>query len=204
MVGVAFLCAVLVVTPRAANVFGVSILRISDRFSSLTQGASLFEDQSLRIRLAESHVANEAFSHSSAFGEGPGHTYSFTSPVSGVTKIFSFTLDTPLLYPAKFGVVGVAILLVLIVSFIRVLRKLNRLPSVATAALIGFAMIGLCRTLVLSPALEDKGFTLGFLLLLTMSLSTLKSTQTPPSTGKDSAHAAEPHVSDASEASVGR
>jgi hypothetical protein len=76
-------------------------------------------------------------------------------------------------FPAKFGIVGLAVAAFLIscwVSFLRSLCSFNH-PRTETLALIGFAVVAIPGAFLVAP-FEDKGFTLGLILVLTLALRT--------------------------------
>ena len=115
------------------------------------------DDQSFQIRTNSYALARERFSDSIWLGGGPGHAYP-----NGL-----FTLDTPWMLPAKFGVIGTAALLLYlgcIVISVRSCRNLSGpLPAYAlargwSAILVGATPFG--------PWVEDKGFGVALSLLL--------------------------------------
>ncbi len=170
IVSAVLLASAVTLVPHVASILGVDTARLSGRFASLTNVSSLTQDQSVRIRLAVSQAAEDTMHVYPVFGAGPGHVFPWTSPLTGITHADSFTPDSPLIYPAKFGYAGVGVLVLLIFALGRFMASANREPSIERSALIGFAVAGLAWALLISPVIENKGFVLGFMLLFTLAL----------------------------------
>jgi hypothetical protein len=120
------------------------------------------DDQSLQIRVRSYALARERFLDGPWLGGGPGYTYP-----NGL-----YTLDTPWMLPAKFGIVGtLAILLYLgcMLVSIRNCRSLTEpLPVFATARGWGLILIGVTP---FGPWVEDKGFGVAISLLMAAILA---------------------------------
>jgi len=183
---VALFLVVNVLVPRLAGTFGISTQRISDRFSSLIDSSTFSRDQSLRIRLTVARVAWHTLEESPLLGSGPGHVFTWKDPITGTTRADNFTLDTPLVYPAKFGYGGLALLVLLMFAYGWAFRGLHRTRSIEANALMGFGVVAMGWTLLIGPAVENMGFVLGFLMMLTMSLARLPSARTSPLQAPDS------------------
>jgi hypothetical protein len=126
--------------------------------------------QSTNERVAQARVAFDTFRSNLIFGVGPGYMFEWTDEFD--LKHSSFNLDTPVAYPAKFGLVGMLGLGAYLLSI--GLFLLRREPSVAwrVGAVSLFALAAVWTvTLPLTLPFEDKGFSFGFLLLLALSTS---------------------------------
>jgi len=122
-------------------------------------------DGSLRERVAQYGVAWDLFVTSPVVGVGLGHPFEWTR-VDGTIRR-DFTADTPLILPAKLGLIGVAWLAFFGVVWIRFLRQLWH---AAGATIPGIAMAGWAAIVAVlawgSFVLEDKGFSYALMLLL--------------------------------------
>jgi hypothetical protein len=128
-------------------------------------------DASYIDRQAQAHVAARVFSSNLVFGAGPGTNFDWT--VRGVGKRSGFILDSPLDFPAKFGLVGLLALATILLSygsFVKSAVRINH-PRTETLALTGYAALAFANSF-LTNILEDKGFSLGLLLLLALVFRT--------------------------------
>jgi hypothetical protein len=84
----------------------------------------------------------------------------------------SFSIDTALSIPAKFGIAGIAAVSIWLVGYLSVLRNLARTPQIIVirGALIGL-LVGAVLWSPLGSPFEDKGFSYGLLLLLSLGLA---------------------------------
>lgn len=145
-------------------------------------------DPSMRERVAQYWAAWALFASSPIVGVGPGHTIEWTN-VSGQLES-GYAADTPLVMPAKFGIVGVGVFVGFAVAYWRTVRiALSRdRRSPITLALIGYGVWAIA-TLPLGFLVEDKGASLGLILLLALALGsgttdsavTLRTASPPPS-----------------------
>jgi O-antigen ligase len=163
---------VLLVTAAAAysviEVTDASTSVISDRIDTLKETGTS-RDASYSDRQAQSDAALEVFSASPMFGGGPGTYFNWT--VANGEKRSAFLLDSPMSFPAKFGIVGLGVLVFLVMcyaSFFRSVFRLNH-PSPETLALTAYAAVGVAVSFLTNP-LEDKGWTMGLILLLALVL----------------------------------
>jgi hypothetical protein len=163
-----------VITPsiitRYGTALGIDPNVVVERLASVTDPSSLRSDPSILIRATQNETAYERFAMRPVLGAGPGIRFTFGHPITHERVDSGFTLDSPLVFPAKFGIVGVVALLLLIGGYASLFKKLRKAPNVAATALVGFAVVQLVRTIAIGSAIEDKGFTFGFLLLLALSL----------------------------------
>jgi hypothetical protein len=157
--------------------FGIAALNVSDasrdalakRVALLSSTADRTEDTSFRERLHQSEVAWASFRSAPFLGNGPGTTVDWRT--TDRKLVSSFTLDTPLTLPAKFGLVGIAAILFVIHRYWIFLRRLRRpeLPGVASLALFGYIAVVFLTALILA-VFEDKGTSFGLILLLALAL----------------------------------
>jgi hypothetical protein len=105
-------------------------------------------DGSYAVRSQSYHRAMEAWLAHPWFGTGPGHIYGQT-----------FTLDTPVLVPAKFGVFGACMIGIFLVSILVAVSRSGRRWGVRPAhnGVRGFAVVVVAMT-PFGAVIEDKGF----------------------------------------------
>lgn len=138
---------------------------IGDRIQSI--GSAIAEpgsDASFSERIAQTQAAWDVFKDRPLVGSGPGHMIEWTSASQGPQV--GFTLDTPLLYLAKFGIIGVAVLAWLVAVYLATLRHYRSGgPAITFLTLAGFATVFVIAGLLNSP-FEDKGLSFATLLVL--------------------------------------
>jgi O-antigen ligase len=124
-------------------------------------------DASYVDRQAQTHAASEVFHAHPFFGAGPG-TY-FSWRVTNGQKRSDFIVDSPMDFPAKFGLAGVAIVLLLVFQYGGFLRRSLRFnhPRTETLALVAYATMTIINSFLTNP-FEDKGWTLGLVLLIAL------------------------------------
>lgn len=152
-----------------AATFGPSVL--GDRFGSLPVLVSNpASDPSINERVAQYEAAWALFVSSPIVGVGPGHSIDWVD-VSGYPQT-GFTADTPLVMPAKFGLLGILVFLGAAVAYGSTVRTAWRRDrrSVITLALVGYGawtIVGL----PLGFPIEDKGTSLALMLLLALAFA---------------------------------
>lgn len=142
---------------------------LGDRFGSLPILVSNpASDASVQERLAQYGAAWALFVASPIVGVGPGHAIEWVD-VSGYRRA-EFTADTPLVLPAKFGLLGVLVMLGIVYAYVSTGRTaLRRNPgSAITLTLVGYGVSTLVG-LPLGFAVEDKGASLALMLLLALA-----------------------------------
>jgi hypothetical protein len=145
--------------------------RLRERFTTVLEPSNLPSDQSFQWRAQQTRAAAAVWSQHRVLGAGPGHLFRWINPLSGEVHADAFTLDSPLVYPAKFGWVGVILLGALFFAYAGVLRhRVRAVPTVPIIALIGFGAVEALASLLLGSRIEDKAFSFAILLLLAMSL----------------------------------
>jgi len=124
-------------------------------------------DASYLDRQAQTHAASEAFHAHPFSGSGPG-TY-FSWRVTNGGKRSDFITDSPVDFPAKFGLAGLAVVLFLVFQYWGFLRRSIRFnhPRAETLALVAYAIMTIINSFLTNP-LEDKGWTLGLVLLIAL------------------------------------
>jgi hypothetical protein len=157
---------------------------ISERISVLKATGNRRSDGSYADRLAQSDVAKKVFYANPIFGAGPGTSFEWRA--TNRTRHSSFILDSPVSFPAKFGIVGLAAVAFLFLSYVSFLRAAFRFnhPRVETLAVTAYAALGIAGAF-LWPPLEDKGYSLGLILLLALVLRTSDGPASPRVTQAD-------------------
>jgi O-antigen ligase len=125
-------------------------------------------DQSLKERVAQYRAAWELFVSRPILGVGPGHSIDWVDS-SGQPRT-GFTADTPLVLPAKFGLVGILVLSGAAVAYgltVRTALRRDR-QSVVTLTLVGYGAWTVV-SLPLGFPVEDKGASLALMLLLALA-----------------------------------
>jgi hypothetical protein len=144
---------------------------VTDRLGSIP---SLVEnpasDPSMRERVAHYRAAWELFASSPLVGVGPGHAIEWRN-VSGEVQT-RYVADTPLVMPAKLGMAGVVVFVAFGISYWRTVKRAvsRHRRAASTLALIGYGVWTIV-TLPLGFLVEDKGASLGMILLLTLAFT---------------------------------
>jgi hypothetical protein len=130
-------------------------------------------DQSLQERLTQTKVAWHTFVGSPLEGVGPGYDFQWTRTSKKVVD--AYTMDTPLIYLAKFGLLGLVPLVLFIAAYLRLTLELWRRRQEARIeylAVVGFALVLAVLSLQGSP-IEDKGASFALILVLALGLRAL-------------------------------
>lgn len=127
-------------------------------------------DASIRERIAQYQSAWALFLESPIVGVGPGHPIEWVD-VSGFHRN-DFTADTPLVMPAKFGLIGILVFAGFVYAFVVLsaasLRRLGRTRLPLT--LVGYGIVA-ALGLPLGFLVEDKGASMALMLLLAVTLT---------------------------------
>lgn len=130
---------------------------ITQRIAAALAAVQNGDDQSLQIRDASYAHAQEVFFAHEWLGIGPGHIY----PEG------SFTLDTPWLVLAKFGIIGTAVVVVYLFTIAWSIRRLRVIFGYSEMQTVAR---GFCAVLVVmvpfGPWTEDKGTALTLMILV--------------------------------------
>lgn len=146
---------------------------LKDRISLVKLSGNSQSDASYNDRVKEGKVAWSVFRSSPIFGVGPGYSFSYVPQGSQVPNI-GFQLDTPLTFPAKFGIVGLFVAAFVATRFWSFLRRMARLaPDIPYLALAGYLGV-VAGMSFLSPPFEDKGFSYGLILALALVLKSAR------------------------------
>ncbi|MEP7081427.1 MAG: hypothetical protein ABI841_00470, partial [Chloroflexota bacterium] len=94
------------------------------------------------------------------------------------------TADTPLVLPAKLGILGLAWFVLIVVAWVRFVRRLRRTAGVTIPGLAMTAWAAIMVPLAwIGPAIEDKGFSFSLMFLLALGFIEIEraagSTQPP-------------------------
>jgi O-antigen ligase len=158
-------------------VIGLGVLRMANANEEyLTKRISIFKstgsssDASYIERRRQTHAAWEVFKSNPVLGSGPGTVFEWET--IDRKSAADFLIDTPLTFPAKFGLLGLAILVFIIRQYWLFMRGLirGREATAGYLGLVGYLAIVVLSAIALSP-FENKGFSFGLMLLLALVLS---------------------------------
>jgi O-antigen ligase len=165
------------VTVTATLLFGVAFIGIGGadtdflqkRLEILRATGDTSEDASYNERREQTKIAWDRFESAPILGAGPGTTFEWKTQ-DGLRVSSSF-LDTPLVFPAKFGLLGLAVFAFVIAKYWSFLRRLRRVEEVGIGqlALTGYLAVVLAITPLVLP-FDDKGFSFGLILVLALAL----------------------------------
>jgi hypothetical protein len=150
--------------PSVPNVLG-------DRYGSLPGVVgNLGSDASYKERVAQYQAAWALFVSSPVVGVGPGHSINWVD-ISGYRRT-GFTADTPLVMPAKFGLLGILVFLAAAAAYSLTTRTALRRyrGSGITLTLVGYG-VWMIFSLPLGFPIEDKGASLALMLLLALAFA---------------------------------
>jgi hypothetical protein len=148
-------------TFAALSAAGFSLGDAWDRLATITQ---IGEDEaSLEERRIQQSLAWDDVREAPALGVGPGVERDVPRPTSGIVTR-QITLDTSLVVPAKWGILGSAAVVLVLWRWWSLLRPRRSAPTVWGVAVIGLAPWFLAQS-VLAPLVEDKGFPMVLVLL---------------------------------------
>jgi O-antigen ligase len=143
--------------------------------------ASPERDRSVRERVTQYLLAWDLFASSPIVGVGLGHPFAWVRIDGSVGS--DFTADTPLILPAKLGILGLAWITLLALAWFGFVLRIRR---AAGATIPGLAMIGWAAVLVVLAwsgfPIEDKGFS--FALMFLLALGFIQIEQTHPGGGR--------------------
>jgi O-antigen ligase len=173
-----------VALPVLAIVVGLSlqsILRASDadadqlqRRLALLLSTGGRNDQSFRERLSQTEAARDVFAESPVLGAGPGVKFEWFDSLGD--RFVTPSVDTPIGFVSKFGLLGLVWIVIVFASWIvfyRQLRRRGRDPTPPQLALVGFGAVVVGHSFLL-VSIEDKGLPSALLLLLALALVDLR------------------------------
>ena len=127
-------------------------------------------DPSYVERLGQTAAAWETFRSAPIIGTGPGKPIVWTNALTNEVSE-STTIDSPVSYLAKFGVVGLIAFGYLVVGYLAALRRFRvhtEGPTIIQLTAVGFGAVVAASSLLHNPY-EDKGFAIGLILLLAVA-----------------------------------
>lgn len=147
------------------------------------------QDQSYDFRSLQYAAATDRWEARPWLGGGPGYLYRADS-LFGVNSTAAeraevFTLDTPVVVLAKFGVVGTVLLLAYLIAVFRGVAACRRGPAPAFTAARAFAFV-LVALVPFGASLEDKGASIAIALMVAVAAATGRE-QRVASVGDDAA-----------------
>ena len=177
--GVATVAAIGVLLPVAGALFSSKSF-VSDRLASivtfLTNDVS--QDYSGAIRERAYAYAGQIYLENPFFGQGLGEFFPNPNPGS---RMLNFSLDTPLMYPAKFGLFGTVVLFVSLALIVYSLVR--RMPGepwlLESTAVRGATLFWVC-LLPFGATTEDKGFSVALALSLALVGAAAVAGHSPP------------------------
>lgn len=176
--------AALLVFLGAEGVVGVTNANreaLAARASLLFSTGERRSDRSYIDRLAQTSAAWELFRSSPIVGVSPGTPIVWSDSFRVLQE--STTVDSPVSFLAKFGLLGLIAAGFLVVGFVSMLKRLRArtvTPTVIQLALLGYGAVVVGLSLLHNPY-EDKGFAMGLILLLALAArEAADSTRTHP------------------------
>lgn len=152
---------------------------IGDRLGSI---ADLLRDptsqQSVQERLSQTRVAVEALLAHPVFGLGPGTNIAWVDS-SGRNQA-GYYLDTPIMFEAKFGFLGFAVLAAWAGCAVASLRRLVHVAgwTPETLALFGYGTLFAAASF-LGPPMDDKGASFALVFILALATGAASAVPSP-------------------------
>ncbi|WP_143670795.1 hypothetical protein [Streptomyces sp. OV198] len=169
-VGAPTALATVALFPALTFVLSIDSTFLSQRLDTMRQvlGGNLAADQSFQLRALSYAQAQQRWLEHPWLGGGPGYMYGD----------IGFSLDTPWMVPAKFGVAGAAVLLWLLASIALGIVRNRQQPNPIHAAGRAWT-VALVALLPFGAWVEDKGTALAMTLLVATSVSTARRSEVP-------------------------
>jgi O-Antigen ligase len=165
------------VTVIATLLLGVAFIGVSgadtevlqERIEILEATGKTSGDASYNERRTQASVASDRFESAPFLGVGPGSTFEWRTH-DGIL-VSSSLIDTPLAFPAKFGLLGLAVLAFALAKYWSFLMRLRRVVEVGIGqlALTGYLAVVVAITPFGMP-FDDKGLSFGLILVLALAL----------------------------------
>lgn len=137
----------------------------------------LATDQSYQIRQIAYAVARARWEQSPFFGGGPGYVY---------PSVGDITLDTPWIVPAKFGIIGTAVLVLYLLTIARCVIRVRRRPDIEFTMARSWAVAVVAIT-PFGPWLEDKGTGVALMMIVAMTAVASRDAQAESESGPETA-----------------
>ncbi len=163
-----------------AEVTHASTAKIGERIATL-KNTGTTSDASYLDRQAQTRAAADIFHSNPIFGAGPGTHFNWTA--ANGDKVSAFVIDSPIDFAAKFGFVGLGVLVFLVASYASFMRLSFGFdhPRPETLALAAYGVVTAAGCVLGNP-IEDKGFSLALVLLLALVLRTSRQPVIPAGT----------------------
>lgn len=140
---------------------------VTDRLGSVGSVlANPVSDPSYFERAAQTAAAFEDWSEAPLLGTGPAHEVEWRD--YGRTSRSTLVVDSPLLFPMRFGVLGLCVFLLVLLLWLRFIRTTG--DAVARATLAGTWGVAIPYAAIGSP-IDDKGFPIALLLGAAIALA---------------------------------
>lgn len=155
---------------------GAAVLRASDANAeyfenrvAIFRSSGTESDGSYVERLRQGRAAWTVFESNPLLGAGPGTIFEYETVDRRTYS--AFLLDTPLTFPAKYGLIGLLVLAFIVSKYWSFTRSLlrRRDPTIAYFTLVGYLSVVAASAIFYSP-FEDKGFGFGLILVLALAL----------------------------------
>jgi len=147
------------------------LAKLSHRITSIPQTvAHPNSDASYRARASEWHAAWQTFKAHPVLGVGPGYAFTWNCSDSGCTTgtASGYNIDSPLAFPAKFGLLGLVALAVVVYSLVHFLRVCRKTAEYGAWLALTWYLVLAAAELPFGWPFQAKDFTLGLLLLGTL------------------------------------
>jgi O-antigen ligase len=147
------------------------LAKLSHRITSIPHTiAHPNSDASYQVRANEWHAAWQTFKAHPILGVGPGYAFTWNCSAGGcITGTASgYNLDSPLTFPAKFGLLGLVALVAVVYSLVHFLRVRQKTADYDTWLALTWYLVFVAVALPFGWPFEAKDFTLGLLLLGTL------------------------------------
>ncbi len=172
-----------------------ALAKLSHRITSIPHTvAHPNSDASYRARANEWHAAWQAFKAHPILGVGPGYAFTWNCSDSGCTTgtASGYNLDSPLEFPAKFGLLGLFVLGVVVYSLVNFLRVRRKEAEYDAWLALTWYLVFVAAELPFGWPFQAKDFTLGLLLLGTLVVQrtlpvSLPEADRPPAAGSSPA-----------------
>jgi O-antigen ligase len=153
-------------------------------------------DASYRARASEWDAAWQTFKAHPVIGVGPGYAFTWNCSDSGCTTgtASSYNLDSPLAFPAKFGLLGLVALAIVVYSLVHFLRARRKTAEHDAWLALTWYLVFAAAELPFGWPFQAKDFTLGLLLLgtLVVQRTYVRGADRPVAAGPSSASATRP------------
>lgn len=137
-------------------------------------------DPSFKDRITQTGNDWRDFVGNPVFGVGPGYTFTWLDSYGNEHS--AITQDTPVIYLAKFGLVGLIPVGLFVAAYLGLLRGIRRAGEAARRqflAVLGYGIV-LVATVPLGSPMEDKGVSFAMIIILGLGCGALLRARTAP------------------------